>query len=277
MRSIPCVLLAACTAAQSNQPDPKQVLEEMQQSFRKEGISFDTKAQTVAVRAIVNEPRDPIEYLLIHTRGKRHEAVFVTKAKPSVLNAALLLLGLQQGKNAQVVEKNPPPSLEEVERGVDPVIIVPPSGPGFWMTVSWQTADGKKQEHCVEDLILELSTQKPLGACQWVYLGGRMARIYKDEPEVYIADFEGNLVSVCYLSPDNHLATMAHANARDDQNWWTTALLPAPGTEVEFCFHRTQPALHQERDKRLLKQAAAEREAAKSGKSDGKPGDADKK
>ena len=93
-----------------------------------------------------------------------------------------------------------------------------------FVTRRW-TVDGDSFEQCVEDMILDLTTKEPLGACQWVYLGGRMAQLYKGDPEVYIADLEGNLVSVCYLTPDNHLATMVHERARDDQNWWTTKLL----------------------------------------------------
>ncbi len=237
-------------------PDPQKVLAEVLQQFQKEGIVLDSKAQTVSVPAMVNHPQDPIEYLLIHKKGKRHEAVFVTKSKPSVLNAALLMLGMQPGKNASYVEKDPAPTLEEVQKGADPIIVTPPQGMPFWMTVRWKTPEGKQEEYCVEDMVLDLGKQKPLANCAWVYLGGRMAKIYKDDPEVYIADFEGNLISICYLSPDNHLATMVHDNARDDQNWWTTTLLPPPETEVQFVFHRLMPPLHVEREKRLQKEAA---------------------
>lgn len=254
----------ACLCAQDPQkpvappapPDPQKVLAEVLQQFQKEGIVLDSKAQTVSVPAMVNHPQDPIEYLLIHKKGKRHEAVFVTKSKPSVLNAALLMLGMQPGKNASYVEKDPAPTLEEVQKGADPIIVTPPQGMPFWMTVRWKTPEGKQEEYCVEDMVLDLGKQKPLANCAWVYLGGRMAKIYKDDPEVYIADFEGNLISICYLSPDNHLATMVHDNARDDQNWWTTTLLPPPETEVQFVFHRLMPPLHVEREKRLQKEAA---------------------
>lgn len=268
--------LTACVFAQERKPpdqpvDPQKVLAEVTQQFQKEGITFDSKAQTVSVAAMVNHPQDPIEYLLIHKKGKRHEAVFVTKTKPSVLNAALLLLGMQPGKNASYVEKNPPPTLEEVQKGADPLIVTPPQGMPFWMTVRWQTPEGKREEYCVEDMVLDLGRQQPLANCSWVYLGGRMAKIYKDEPEVYIADFEGNLISICYLSPDNHLATMVHDNARDDQNWWTTTLLPPPETEVQFVFHRVMPALHVEREKRLQKEAAEAKAKAAKDTTDGKP------
>ncbi|MFN7669493.1 MAG: YdjY domain-containing protein [Planctomycetota bacterium] len=267
--------LAACCAAQGSpdgkQPpkaapaaaDPQKVLAEMKQQFQKEGIAFDLEKKTVSVPAVVNQPQDPIEYLLIHKKGKRHEAMFVTMAKPSVLNAALLLLGLVPGKNATYVEKQPAPTLEEVQAGADPIVVTPPQGEPFFMTVRWKDSEGKPVEHCVEDLLLDRTTAKSIVDCSWVYLGGRMAQIYRNEPEVYIADFEGNLISVCYLSPDNHLATMVHSAARDDQNWWTTSLLPAAETAVEFVFHRGETKLHAERRLRLSKAAGDARETPK--------------
>ena len=94
-----------------------------------------------------------------------------------------------------------------------------------------------------------------------------MAQLYKGEPEVFIADFEGNLFSICYLTPDNHLATMAHERARDDNNWWITNKLPEPGTEVELVIHRVEPALHVERQKRIAAEAGqqAENKQAEAG------------
>ena len=258
-RTLTALLFAASlTPCQGEgQQDPVQLLKETLASFRKEKIVVDAKAGTVTVPAVVNPPQDPVEYLLIHRRGKKHEAVFWTPSKPSVLNAALLMIGLQPGKNATYKEKEPAPTLEEVQNGADPLVVTPPEGRPFWMTVRWRDAEGDRVEHCVEDMVLDLTTKKPLGACQWIYLGGRMAQLYKGDPEVFIADLEGNLVSICYLTPDNHLATMAHERARDDQNWWMTKLLPEPGTEVEYVFHSKKPKVHVERDRRLAKERAA--------------------
>jgi hypothetical protein len=251
--------------------DGKRVLEDVLQQLKAEGIELDAKAQTVTVPAVVNQPQDPIEYVLIHKRGKRHEALFMTRSKPSVLNAALLMLGLQPGQNATATEKQPPPTLEEIEKGADPLIVTPPKGTSLWMTVRWKTPEGKQEEVCIEDLVLDLTTQEAVVDCSWVYLGGRMARLYKNEPEVYVADFEGNLISVCYMSPDNHLGTIVHKDARDQQNWWFTNKMPAPGTEVQFVFHKQRPAIHVEREKRKKQEAEA-----KAGKKDERPGDAGK-
>jgi len=279
------LLLASTVVCQGDKPkqepkplDAAEVLKEVMESFKKEHITLDAKARTVTIPVVVNHPQDPVEYLLIHRRGKKHESVFLTDTKPSILNAALLMIGLEQGKNATYEEKQPAPTLEEVQNGADPLIVTPPQGKPFYMTVSWTTPEKKVVEYCVEDLLLELSTQEPMGSCEWIYLGGRMGQIYKNDPEVYIADLEGNLISVCYLSPDNHVGTMSHERARDDQNWWTTTKVPEPGTELQFVFHAVEPALHVEREKRLkaaAKKTAVKKDGAKPIKQDpaatGKP------
>ncbi|MEI6130770.1 MAG: hypothetical protein WCR59_11940, partial [Planctomycetota bacterium] len=109
--TIPFALLCAVSCAQEPGPvpvpvppkapqkitaqDTKQLALAMQQQFAAEGIVVDAKAQTVTIKATMNQPPDPIEYLLIHKKGKRHESLFITGSKPSVLSAALLLLGLK--------------------------------------------------------------------------------------------------------------------------------------------------------------------------------------
>ncbi len=237
--------------AQPQQEAAKKAVEEMLTKFREQGITIDAKARTVSIPAVMNNPPDPVEYLLIHQRGKKHEAVLVTKVRPSVLNGALLLVGLKQGTNVTYKEKVPPPSMEEIEKGADPFEVRPPEGDALWMTVSWKAEDGTVREHGVEELVADLGAQRPVLGASWVYLGGRMAAIYRDEPPVYVADFEGNLVSIPYMSPDNHLATMVHEKARDDQNWYLTDACPPAGTEVTFTFHRDKPKIVADREERL--------------------------
>src|SRR5262252_6442978 len=96
---------------QIGEEETRKLAQAMQKQLADEHIAVDAKAQTITIQAVMNQPPDPIEYLLIHKRGKRHEAVFITNSKPSVLNAAFLLLGFAPGKNATAKEKSPPPTL----------------------------------------------------------------------------------------------------------------------------------------------------------------------
>ena len=250
---------------QIGEEETRKLAQAMQKQLADEHIAVDAKAQTITIQAVMNQPPDPIEYLLIHKRGKRHEAVFITNSKPSVLNAAFLLLGFAPGKNATAKEKSPPPTLEEIEKGADPMIVTPPQGQQFWITVSWKDAAGKPVEYCVEDLLVDLQAEDVVKNNEWIYLGGRMAQLYKNEPEVFVADFEGNIISSCYMSPDNHLATMRHERARSDQNWWITKKCPEPGTEVEIVFWKQKPKIVVEREQRL-KDEAAKKEAEERAK-----------
>lgn len=274
--------LAACAVSQEPAPGKppqgdaqqqheaaKQAVEQMLAKFREQGIVVDAKARTVSIPAVMNDPPDPVEYLLISQRGKKHEAVLVTKVRPSLLNGALLLLGLKQGTNVSFKEKVPPPTMGEIEKGADPFDVTPPKGDALWMTVSWKAEDGTVREFGVEELIADLGAQRPVRGASWIYLGGRMAAIYRNEPPAYVADFEGNLVSVPYMSPDNHLVTMVHPDARDDQNWYLTEACPPGGTQVTLTFHRDKPRVVAEREERL---GDAGREASGSTLSPPNPG-----
>jgi len=219
--------------------------------LREQGIVVDRDAETVTIPCVVNRVMDPLEYLLINERGKRHEALFVTRAKPSILNSAFLLLGFVPGKNATTEPIEPEPTEEEVANGAEFVRILPPEGMRLWITVSWTRQDeGKTIEHDVpvEDLLLDLTTGKPIEDVEWIYLGGQTAPLYRNDPPVFVADYEGNLISTCYMAPENHLVTIKHARARDDQNWWRTAVCPEDGVEVSLRFHKREPAIVRARE-----------------------------
>ena len=87
------------------------------------GLPFPSYAPLIVTAALATE---------------KHESLLLTHAKPSVIQAALMAIGMTPGKNASFAEKNPPPTPEEVQKGVDPYILVPPSGPRMFMTVTWE-------------------------------------------------------------------------------------------------------------------------------------------
>lgn len=57
-------------------------------------VTLDTKARTVSVPAQVNQTDGLVEYALVTTGGKVHEALLATDASPSHLHLAMLLLDL---------------------------------------------------------------------------------------------------------------------------------------------------------------------------------------
>ncbi len=77
----------------------------------------------------------------------------------------------------------------------------------------------------------------PVQGAKFIYIGGRMARLYKGEPPVYMADYEQNYVSNYYAKPDNQIITIKHKMGGYDDNWFPNEhLVPMSGTPVEFGF-----------------------------------------
>jgi hypothetical protein len=56
-------------------------------------VSFDAKARTVTIPALVNMRQGLIEYALVTEDGKRHESLFYTQARADQVHLACLLLG----------------------------------------------------------------------------------------------------------------------------------------------------------------------------------------
>ncbi|MCC6670772.1 MAG: hypothetical protein IT458_06920 [Planctomycetes bacterium] len=263
IRSLPLLLLSsALLAQQTTAPRPAEGPgtrpQDLVAQLAKSKVQVDLERATVSIPVRMNAPQNPIEFVLIHRMGKRHEAVLVTDVKASLIQGGLLLLGFREGRNATYKEKDPPPSREEIEKGADPLVVEPPKGMPVWFTVKYTDDAGKAHELAVEDLIVDLTTQRPLEDAQWIYLGGRMAPLYRNEPPVFVADYEGNLVSSIYFGSANHLVTIAHERAREDENFWIDEkVCPPPGTEMTLTIHAREPALVRERNARLAKERAA--------------------
>lgn len=66
-------------------------------------VELDSKARTVTIPAKVHRHQGLLEYLLVHTSGKLHEALFVTDVLPQDIHVACLLLGWGEDKSRQTV------------------------------------------------------------------------------------------------------------------------------------------------------------------------------
>lgn len=258
------VTVAAAAHGRAQAEDPqgarkaRQARAELVRFLAEQGVHVDPGKRTIRIAAEVIRPADPLEYLLIHRRGKSHEALLVTDVKPSVLNSAFLLLGYRKGKNARAEEIEPPPTPEQIEAGAPWLRVHPPRGEEVYIVVSWKDPQGKTVRRLAEDLVLDTTTGAPVVDLAWIYLGGQMAPLYRGEKPVFVADYEGNLVSTCYMHPPNHLVTIRHRRGPDDQNWWITDAAPPPGTKVDVTFFREPPE--------LLRRRRAERAGKAAGK-----------
>lgn len=220
----------------ASKPSRKKAVALLLKELAAKGVHLDRERHLVWVPGVTWIHNANLEYIATGRRGSTHEALLVLDCKASALNAALLALGLKPGKNYSLKEKIPPPPKKLVMEGkAKPYVLIHPKGPGVILTVEWKGKDGKPIRYRAEDLVLDLSTKKPLPRRRWIYFGGRWAPLYKGEPPVFVADYEENLISVCYMDPGNHLITIRHEHGLDDTRWWPNFyLLPPRGTPIKL-------------------------------------------
>ena len=217
-------------------------LKQLKKLLEKDGVHLDLKKKQVSVDGTIRIVDDFLEYVLTGPRGKTHETLVVVPSKGSSINAGLLALGLKPGTNCKSVPILPKPTEKEFREGAPMNRLVPPKGAPkkgsqVWLALSWKDAKGKTSTYRIEDLILDLQAGGPIKDVEWIYLGGRMAPLHRNEPPVFITDYAQNFVSAYYVFIPNHLITIHHKRAANDQNWWPNrTLLPARGTKVKLIF-----------------------------------------
>ncbi|MCC7013122.1 MAG: hypothetical protein IT454_11210 [Planctomycetes bacterium] len=183
---------------------------------------------------------DLLEYLLVGPAGAAHESAFMTPVAPSVLNVAMLALGVTPGTNANWKPKDQQPSEVELREGASPYEIALPSGEGFFLYVGWKR-DGETYFFRVEDVLRNLSTGQAMKRHTWVYLGSRMVPNGRDKQaaEVFAAEVYQNLINVAFFRDGYTLLTGALPDCVNQGIWMLNAwLVPERGARVEMFFSR---------------------------------------
>lgn len=230
-------------------------------SFAEEGIDLDIENGLVSVEAGVGTREQLIEYLLVGPGGATHESLLYTTVRPSLLNAAFLALGASPGKNAnwvELTEEEAAAAVADEPEGTPPptVRIVPPHGDGFYLHAAWKEGD-ELYFFRVEDLVANLETGRAMQRAPFVFLGSRMATIAgmvhplherRDgeevvpgaDEEVFLADFERNLINLIYFKQGNTLLTAVHGD-RNRQDIWAANIWNVPDTDqpLRLIFSRT--------------------------------------
>jgi len=253
--ALPCLALACAagfaawnsraTATEAAPPRAQDVVQDAAQDvasklrevFAAEGILLDVPKGYASVPAEILVRGDLLEYLVVNPRGAVHESAFLTSVAASRINAAMLALGVEPGRNARWQRKDPPPTLEEMRDGAPAYDVTPPEGDGFYVYVAWKL-DGETHFHRMEDLILDLRTGATMRRHRWVYLGSRMLKLRGDEgQEAFAADLEGNLINIAFFHQGNTLITGALPECIDQTIWQSNYwLLPERESPVELIF-----------------------------------------
>jgi hypothetical protein len=219
-----CCLCAALAAA--DQADPEAPARDR---VRKVGphlyvvgtVVVDAEERTVRFPGRVNmDAGGPIELLLCLPRGKTHESVFTADIEPMDLQLALLLLGMQQGRNPAVPYR--PEDPEGQRRPGDRADIF----------VEWRPegADAEEAEPVrrrAERFLLNLEEDAPEQEAGWVFLGSTMLG------ERFGADVDGSLITT-YHDPLAVLE-LELPTVNDDVYYAVNEdVCPAVGTSVEL-------------------------------------------
>ncbi len=228
-------------------PDPAALRAapgDFEELLSEHGLMLDLAAGTVSMRGATLHDREslgyPIEYLIVTEHGKTHEAAFLVKARPSVLDACLQALTLQPGAPTQVLLKDPLPPEAKIASGeVSPWDVTQGHGPLVSIDVDWIDDAGARHTSSLDGLLIDIRTGRPLSAPGWIYVGSRKGEIRQGRElvEVFMADVEGNVAAI-YL--DGHGTSLFERNSLDgvDDGLYTINpdLMPARNSPVTVTF-----------------------------------------
>jgi len=212
------------------------------------GLSLDLAAGQVAVRGgTLHDAASlggyPVEYLVVTDRGRTHEALFVIKARPSLLDACLRALDLRPGTPMRYRLKEIQPSQEDIDAGIaSPWDPVPSSGPLIAIDVGWTDDAGRPHRTSLESLLMDAATGEALPEDDWVYTGsgfGTMRQGRKDV-QAFVADLQGDVVAIYLTGQGAALLERNSLDGVDDTRYLLNAdVMPARGTPVTMYFSRT--------------------------------------
>jgi hypothetical protein len=207
--------------------------DELAAALQKEGIVLYREAGVLSIPVQVQIKSELLEYVLVGPNGAAHESLFLTRVRPSVLNTALLLLGVEPGHNAHFENR-----AGTDELGRPNVQIYPPEGDGFYLYAAWREGE-ELYFFRVEDLVRNLDNGRSLARQRWVYLGSRFAALKAGAPETFLADAEGNLINLAYFFQGNTLLTAVPEECFSQTIWAANEwLLPAQGEGLRLYFAR---------------------------------------
>ena len=217
-RLAPLLILTACLGwAAAAEPDAKVVVDSARKSVSIPAV--------VAPRKLPNlDQVYPIEVIATFgykagTKGKAHETVLVTTAKPSEVHKALESLGLSPGK----------PAKGEGAAAAGPEVAVYVELPGAG------GAPGKRLS--LDKVLLDPKTKKPMPkGVKFRFTGSSRAQPSPDKPDtVYAADLTGTLIAIFPVTDETVLqSSLTMAEEKYLKLEVNAAALPKEGEPVRL-------------------------------------------
>lgn len=178
--------------------------------FRLGDLTISKTSSSVSLPAVVNMDKGLLEYLLVRKGGKTHESLFRTDVDPSVLQTALLLIGLE-GTDRPLTQQGDP----ETPRG-NPVVV----------TVNY-LKDKKMLPLRPEEWIVKKVNGETasIGDLSWVFTGSIVRN------QRFLAKVEGSIIAL-YHDPVAQIDN-ASPGGESDKVWFVNEkAVPPVGTPV---------------------------------------------
>ncbi len=180
---------------------------------------------------------DYLEYLLVNPHGAMHESFLSTQIGAEKLNAMMLVLGLQPGKNAQWKSTLAPdqPTTAGGARNQparETYQVTAPSGDAAYFYVAWFEGE-ERFFYRLEDLVRDLDRGRTMRRHPLVYLGSFMGQ--GAEGPAFAAAKEGNLINAALMRGGATLFTTGLVECDKQSNWLANSwLLPKRGSKLSL-------------------------------------------
>ena len=181
---VPTILaLGSCAGGDPNTapgpPPPKPKAEKG--VVRLDHLRIDLAKRQIVLETEVCLRSGPLELLVCKSDTKDYESILRTKARPSDLHAALLMLKLRPGKPAEMA------AVGEQEKPR----LLPPRGPELKIRLRWKDRQGKQHDVDAAEWLAGPQGKRANAPKRWVFVGSGVL------PDgAYWADRSGDVISV---------------------------------------------------------------------------------
>ncbi len=183
-------------------------------------VIFDEKSREIRFTTKVNMTQGLLEYLIVHQKGKVHEALLITEISPAHLNLAFTLLRYPPSRELYPL----PDEAGGISNKFPEVPADVKAAARVKIDVEW-TAEEKVRRVPINEWIQHAVKSSAMPAGPWVYTG---SDIFEGK---FIAETSGDVAAI-------FLAQSAILNYpgedHDDDNVWTPfpKRVPAEGTKI---------------------------------------------
>jgi hypothetical protein len=175
-------------------------------------VTLDQTNRTVRFPAAINQRAGLVEYALVTTRGKVHESIFRTEARPHDIHLAMLLLGSKPA-NTNLLPEDPS---------------VPLPGERIEVEVCWKR--GRREvRRPLANLIKLAHPMRNVAERGWRYTGSFVS------DGAFAAQRAGSIIALI-TDPVALVNNAASDRADDEVHQANTRALPSDGTPVEILF-----------------------------------------